>query len=191
MDKFEQRRQALLALRAQLGHGAISQIASRIDVDPSYVSRMLYPEGKAGQKRIGEEAPVSPEDQIPAWLRMTLLVLGSALALIAFVTFFFPNAIIPIFPWKLTALTACALSGWLAAVGTLMLSMRNENSRLRSRLSTPMLMLLLPALLMQMSRYSNEVNWGSPVLWVGLILITLTSLSGLILAIGSWREPLS
>lgn len=68
MDKFEQRRQALLALRAQLGHGAISQIASRIDVDPSYVSRMLYPEGKAGQKRIGEDNVERLNAAFPGWL---------------------------------------------------------------------------------------------------------------------------
>ena len=160
--------------------------ASYLLPPPIFIAAYLW-----HQKRIGEEAPVWSEDQIPAWLRTTLLVLGSALALIAFVAFFFPNAIIPIFPWKLTALTARALSGWLAAVGTLMLSMRNENSRTRSRLGTPMLMLLLPALLMQMSRYANEVNWGSPVLWVGLFLIALTGLTGLILALGNWREPLS
>ena len=160
--------------------------ASYLLPPPLFVASYLW-----HQKRIGEETPVSLEDQIPAWLRTTLLVLGIVLSLIAFIAFFFPNALIPIFPWKLTPLTARSLSGWLAAVGTLMLSMRNENSRLRSRLGTPMLMLLLPVLLMQMSRYANEVNWGSLVLWVGLLLFALTGLSGLILAIGNWREPLS
>lgn len=160
--------------------------ASYLLPPPLFVASYLW-----HQKRIGEAAPISPEDQIPAWLRTLLLVLGVSLSLIAFIAFFFPNAIIPIFPWKLTPLTARSLSGWLVAVGTLMLSMRYWNSRVRSRLGTPMLMLLLPALLMQMSRYADEVNWGSPVLWAGLILFALTGLSGLVLAIGNWREPLN
>ncbi|MBL8063997.1 MAG: hypothetical protein JNK32_13290, partial [Anaerolineales bacterium] len=160
--------------------------ASYLLPPPTFVAAYLW-----HQKRIGAEAPVSPEDQIPAWLRTTLLVLGILLSLVAFIAFFFPNAIIPIFPWKLTPLTARSLSGWLVAVGTLMLSMRRENSRTRSRLATPMLILLLPALLMQMGRYANEVNWASPTLWIGLSLFALTGLCGLVLAIGNWRQSLS
>jgi phage repressor protein C with HTH and peptisase S24 domain len=80
MDKFEQRRQALLALRAQLGHGAISQIASRIDVDPSYVSRMLYPEGKAGQKRIGEDNVERLNAAFPGWLEAETGELATAVS---------------------------------------------------------------------------------------------------------------
>ena len=135
--------------------------------------------------------PVSIEDQMPSWLRSTLLILGSLLSLIAILAFFLPNLLIPIFPWKLTALTARSLSGWLVAVGTLMLSMRKENSRTRSRLATPMLMLVLPALLLQMGRYANEVNWASPTLWIGLLIFALTGICGLILAIGNWRHAMN
>ena len=143
------------------------------------------------QKQFGAEVPVLAEDQIPAWLRTMLLVLGIALSLIAFIAFFLPNVIIPIFPWKLTPLTARSLSGWLVAVGTLMLSIRQGNSRVRSRLSTPMLILILPSLLMQMGRYASEVNWASPTLWFGLLLFALTGFCGLALAIGNWRESLT
>jgi hypothetical protein len=160
--------------------------ASYLLPPPIFVAAYLW-----HQKRIGSEEAVPTQDQIPAWLRTTLVALGLLLSLISFTAFFFPNALIPIFPWKLTPLTARSLSGWLAAVGTLMLSMRRENSRTRSRLGTPMLMLILPALLMQMSRYANEVNWGSPVLWIGLLIFSFTGLCGLALAIGNWREPMS
>lgn len=80
MDKFEQRRQALLELRAQLGHGAISQIASRIGVEPSYVSRMLYPEGKAGQKRIGEDNVERLNAAFPGWLQSGATELATAMS---------------------------------------------------------------------------------------------------------------
>lgn len=160
--------------------------ASYLLPPPIFVAAYLW-----HQKRVGDETPVPAEDQIPAWLRWALLILGVLLCLISALSFFTPNLVIPIFPWKLTLLTSRSLSGWLAAVGTIMLSMRKEDSRTRSRLATPMLMLVLPALLLQMGRFANEVNWASPALWVGLILFALVGLCGLYLAIGNWRDALT
>lgn len=56
MDKFEKRRQLLKGLVEALGHGGIAKIADSIGKAPSYVSRMLYEEGKSGKKRIGEDS---------------------------------------------------------------------------------------------------------------------------------------
>jgi hypothetical protein len=103
----------------------------------------------------------------------------------------FPGLLIPIFPWQLTPLTARSLSGWLIAVGTLMLAMYVENDRTRVRLATPMLILIFPTLLLQMLRYADEVDWGNAVLWMGLILFAIIGFCGLYLAKGSWREALS
>lgn len=55
MDKYEERRLALAALVKKMGRGAIGTIATRIEKDASYVSRMLYPLDKPGHKRIGED----------------------------------------------------------------------------------------------------------------------------------------
>jgi hypothetical protein len=55
MDKFEVRRLNLRAvLRTHCG-GRAAVLAGKIDRSASYVSRMLYPEGKAGKKRVGED----------------------------------------------------------------------------------------------------------------------------------------
>lgn len=153
---------------------------------PIFVAAYLW-----HQKRSGDETPALLDDQIPGWLRWILLILGIFLTLVSALAFFFPSLLIPVFPWKLTPLTSRSLSGWLAAVGTIMLSMRKENSRTRSRLATPMLMLVLPAILMQIGRFSNEVNWASPALWIGLTIFALTGLCGLYLALGSWRDGLT
>lgn len=160
--------------------------ASYLLPPPIFVAAHLW-----HQKRIGDESPVPMEDQIPDWLRRALLILGALLCLIAALAFFAPGLLIPIFPWKLTPLTSRSLSGWLAAVGTISLSMRRENSRTRSRLATPMFMLALPALLLQTGRFANEVDWASPVLWVGLIIFALVGLCGLYLAVGNWRDALT
>jgi hypothetical protein len=136
-----------------------------------------------------QAAPSS--DSIPSWLHRLLILCGGLLTLIAILTFFFPGFLISVFPWQLTPLTARSLSGWLIAVCTLMISMARENDRRRVRLATPMLILLVPVLLMQMLRFANEVNWGSPVLWVGLLLLAVSGFCGLYLANGSWREALN
>jgi phage repressor protein C with HTH and peptisase S24 domain len=55
MDKYEKRRLKLIWLRDNRCNGKASALAEVIKRDPSYVSRMLYPEGKAGKKRIADD----------------------------------------------------------------------------------------------------------------------------------------
>jgi len=159
--------------------------ASYLLPPPIFAAAYLWHQRRAGSRT------VASGDPIPSWLKRLLVIGGSLLTFIAVVTFFFPGFLIPSFPWQLTPLTARSLSGWLIAVGTLMLSISRENDRTRVRLSTPMLILVLPALLIQMTRFAEQVNWGSPVLWIGLFLFAIAGFCGLYLASGSWRESLS
>lgn len=55
MDKYERRRLRLLRLRDEQCGGSGAALARRIDRDQSYVTRMLYPEGKRGKKRIADD----------------------------------------------------------------------------------------------------------------------------------------
>jgi hypothetical protein len=159
--------------------------ASYLLPPPIFIGAYLWHQRKAAT------LPPDSGDPMPAWLVRLMSICGGLLALVAVLVFFFPGLLLPIFPWQLTPLTARSLSGWLVTVGTLMLSMSRENHRTRSRLSTPMLILILPALLLQMGRYANEVDWGSPVLWTGLILFAVVGFCGVVIANGSWREPFS
>lgn len=68
MDKYELRRSALQRLIDSLGRGGISKVADRIDKQPSYVSRMLFPPTKAGFKRIGEDTVDVLNKAFPGWL---------------------------------------------------------------------------------------------------------------------------
>lgn len=68
MDKFEERRLALQQLVDGLGRGGIARVAERIGKEPNYVSRMLYPQGKAGRKRIGEDSVDALNAAFPGWL---------------------------------------------------------------------------------------------------------------------------
>lgn len=56
MDKYEKRRSALVALIAGLGHGGVAEISSKTGIDASYISRLTYPEGKKGGKRLAERS---------------------------------------------------------------------------------------------------------------------------------------
>lgn len=55
MDKYEQRRLRLEEIRDRFCNGKASDLARRIEREPSYISRMLYPEGKNGKKRIADD----------------------------------------------------------------------------------------------------------------------------------------
>jgi len=158
--------------------------ASYLLPPPIFIAAYLYHQRKAKNE-------TSTTDEIPAWLRWILLIVGMLFVLIAIIAFFLPSLLIPVFPWQLTPLTSRSLSGWIAIVGVLMLSIYRDNHQTRSRLATPMLILILPTILLQLTRFSSEVNWASPTLWFGLILFAIAGFCGIYLALGSWREAMS
>lgn len=69
MDKYEVRRMALKHLVDGIGRGGIARVAERIGKEPNYISRMLYPPGKPGKKRIGEDSVEALNDAFPEWLK--------------------------------------------------------------------------------------------------------------------------
>ncbi|WP_028715520.1 LexA family protein [Pantoea ananatis] len=55
MDKYEKRRQRLIQIRDEFCGGKAVEVARKIEREPSYVSRMLYEDGKKGKKRIADD----------------------------------------------------------------------------------------------------------------------------------------
>lgn len=55
VDKFEKRRLKLIGLIRDRCEGVNANLARRIKREPSYVNRLLYPDGKKGKKKIGDE----------------------------------------------------------------------------------------------------------------------------------------
>ena len=159
--------------------------ASYLLPPPIFVAAYLWHQRQAASRS------VTSAESIPLWLNRLLVVCGSIMTLGAILVFLFPELLIPIFPWQLTPLTARSLSGWLIAVGTIMLWMSHENDQTRVRLATPMLILILPALLLQILRFADQVNWGNLVLWLILLLFGIVGFCGLYLANGSWQEALN
>lgn len=156
--------------------------ASYLLPPPIFVAMYIWQQRRA--------APMSHERPLPRALRGLLLVLGGLLAAEAVVAFVFPAWFMSSFPWQLTPLTTRVLCGWLIAVGTVMVTIAVENHRDRVRLATPFLILVLPALGVQVARFSDQVDLSHFRIWLGLLLFGVVSACGLYLARGSWRESL-
>ena len=69
MDKYAIRREALRTLINNSYGGVKASFAKAADIDESYVSRLLYPDGKAGLKRIGEDTVEKISRIHPYWLK--------------------------------------------------------------------------------------------------------------------------
>jgi len=159
--------------------------ASYLLPPPIFISAYIWHQRRARQPNPNSDSP------LPAWMRSLFWIGGIIVAIGALIAFIFPTLLIPNFPWQLTPLTTRSLCGWIMILGVILIAMARENDWARVRLGTPFLILLLPTLLLQMSRFSEQVNWANPVLWVGLAFVALICTCGLYLATGSWRESMS
>ena len=159
--------------------------ASYLLPPPIFVSAYIW-----HQRRIGPQNR-SSDFRLPAWIRILFWVSGILLIIGATSAFILPSFLIPNFPWQLTPLTTRSLCGWIMILGVILISMARENDRARVRFATPFLILILPTILIQMSRFADQVNWNNPLLWIGLIFFAVIGFCGLYLARGSWREALN
>jgi hypothetical protein len=134
--------------------------------------------------------PMRGDEPLPPNLRLGMQVLGGLLALFAVLAFIYPPSLIAVAPWPFTPLTARALSGWILALGVLLLSSARENDRTRVRLISPFFVLLLPAIAFEIGRYPGQVNWSHPTIYVGLAVLVVVFAIGIYLVRGDWRRTM-
>jgi len=134
--------------------------------------------------------PFATDEPLPRGLRRAMRVLGGALALLGLAALFEPDVVFPLMAWKFTPLTARALSGWILALGTMMLSAAHENDRTRARIISPFLVLLLPAVALEVWRFADQVTWSHPGVVGGLAVLAATFGIGVYLARGDWRRTM-
>lgn len=115
-----------------------------------------------------DSAPVGAaiEAPLPGWARGFLLVNGLAQAALAALFFAAPALLQQIAPWEFTPLTVRTLCGWLFGIGLLQASMSWEGDWRRARLATTTLILLPFAIVVQLLRFAEQVNWANLALWV-------------------------
>ena len=98
-------------------------------------------------------------DPLSTDVRRALVHWGALLALIAVAVFVFPQVLVNNGPWPFTPLTARALAGWLLAAGALMLSMARENHRAGVLVGVPLLLLMFPAVTVQLDSLSRRCEF--------------------------------
>lgn len=160
-------------------------LASYLLPPPIFVGGYLYQQWRA--RRLG---PAAPADPLAPDARRALLHWGALLALPAALIFVFPSLLTALAPWAMTPLTARALAGWLLAAGALMLSMARENHRAGVLVGTPLLLLMFPAVTLQIARFSDQVNFANAALFVGYGVTLVAFAIGVYLVRGPWREAL-
>jgi hypothetical protein len=136
--------------------------ASYVLPPPIFVALYVWHQRRAAPPGAGIEIPVV------GWARTFFRINGGAVSALALVGFAAPGLLATAAPWDLTPLTTRALCGWLLAVGLLQVSMAWEGDWGRARLATSMLMVLPVGVLVQLGRFADQVDWGSPSLWVVL-----------------------
>jgi len=88
----------------------------------------------------------------------------------------------------MTPLTARAFASWLIAAGMLMLSMARENDRTRVLFGVPMLLLMFPAVTLQIARFPDQVNFANIGLFLVYGIMLIAFVLGVYLRRGNWRQ---
>jgi hypothetical protein len=143
------------------------------------------------ERRARRAASAMPAEPLAPDVRNALLHWGGVLAILTIFFFIVPQALIAIAPWPMTPLTARAFDSWLLAVAALMLSMAYENHRTRVLVGTPMLILVLPVVTIQIARYADQVQFANVALFVFYGITLIAFALGVYLARGDWRQALS
>ncbi len=135
-------------------------------------------------------APMSFDKPLARWQRTGLLVLGGLFTAEALIGIVYPAWFSASAPWKITPLNARALGGYFGLLGLMMLSMARENDRDRVRIVAPFLVLVLPVVAFQLSRFAAQVDWGHPRIVVSAVLLAAVAALGLSLLPGGWARSL-
>ena len=116
---------------------------------------------------------------LPSWLRVVLTVQGLLMLITGVFMFLIPQAIIPLWPWTLSALTSRAIGAWGVGLGIIALQAAWENEWRRLK---PMMVssLLYGALqLLNLVRFPAEIDWTQPSAWIFGLLILSIFLTGI------------
>ncbi|MBA3471172.1 MAG: hypothetical protein H0T53_16170 [Herpetosiphonaceae bacterium] len=120
---------------------------------------------------------------LPQWMRVILMINATVLILLGIAFLIAPTAVMPLWPWALTALTARAIGAWLVGLGIAAAHEVWENDFLRGR---PVMVSSVVFSLLQiiaLVRYPNEPDWGHPAMWIYLLFLA----NFLVVGIGGWR----
>jgi hypothetical protein len=140
------------------------------------------------ERRARQVTGAVSQDPLPPDVRRTLVHFGGLTTLLSLLLFLLPQVLIGFAPWEVTPLNARVFAGFLLAAGMVMLSMARENDRTQVLMGVPLLILMFPAVTLQIARFSNQVNFANTALFLiyGIMLVAFAI--GVYLARGNWRS---
>lgn len=118
----------------------------------------------------------------PAWMRPLLALHAVVLFGLGVPLFLIPTAILPLWPWMLTPLTARAVASWLIGLGVGAATVVRENDRDRARVAMAAYAALAGLELIALARYAGTLDWADPRLLVYLLFL----LSALAVGLAGW-----
>jgi hypothetical protein len=125
---------------------------------------------------------------LPAWLQSVLAAHAVFLLGLGIPLFIAPTALLGLWPWMLTPLTARATAAWLVGLGVGATTVVWENDRDRARVAMAAYAALAVLELIALARYAGTVSWSDPRLLVYLLFL----LSALAIGLTGWltaRRP--
>ena len=140
------------------------------------------------ERRASESTTAIPLEPLSPDVRRALLHIGSLTTLLSLLIFILPQAFIAFAPWQVTPLSARVFAGFLLAAGTLMLSMARENDWSRVLVGVPLLLLMFPAVTLQIARFSEQVIFANTALFLIYGIMLVAFVIGVHLARGDWRQ---
>jgi hypothetical protein len=134
--------------------------------------------GLVAQLRAPGRDPVR-ELRLKQWVRLvagsqSAVMLGLGIALYAA-----PRTVGDIWPWTLTPLTGRAVASWLVGVGLALAHVLWEDDWRRVRAGSIAYVVLAGLELIALARYSGDVDWNGPRVWVYLAFLVSVGAVGL------------
>lgn len=127
-------------------------------------------------RRPGADPPRS--DPLPAWMRANLGVQGALMMLAGATMLLSPASMIPIWPWKLSALTARAIGAWGAGIGMIALQAVWENDWGRLRVFLLSYAVYGAMQLINLLRFTDTLDGPDGSVMVYTILLGAVFLTG-------------
>ena len=104
-------------------------------------------------------------EPLPRWYCNLGLAGGLGAAALGAVMFLVPTALIGVWSWTLTPLTARVLGAWFVASGLVLAVGVWENDRWRLLVPALAFCALSPLQFIAIARFSGEIDWGNPQIW--------------------------
>jgi len=110
---------------------------------------------------------------LPQWARWGYLLQAILLLPAGLLLFLAPASIIPLWAWKLTPLTARAISAWLIAYGVACVAVNRENNSFNTSGVRASLFAFCILQCIALARYFSSFDLSKPLAWVYLLVLTV------------------